>query len=32
MDFKKAEEMLEICEKQGYSISEVMKMRECSKF
>lgn len=32
MDFKKAEEMLEICEKNGYSISQVMKMRECSQF
>ena len=32
MDFKKADEMLEICEKEGISISQAMKMRECSKF
>ena len=32
MDFKKAEEMLELCESNGISISQAMKMRECSKF
>ncbi len=30
MDFKKAEEMLELCESKGISISQAMKMRECS--
>ncbi|MCR5415741.1 MAG: L-serine ammonia-lyase, iron-sulfur-dependent, subunit alpha [Pseudobutyrivibrio sp.] len=32
MDFKKADEMLKICETKGLSISEVMKQRECSQF
>ena len=32
MDFKKAEEMIELCESNGISISQAMKMRECSKF
>ena len=32
MDFKKADELLEICESKGMSISEVMKRRECDKF
>lgn len=30
MDFKSAHELLEICEKQGYSIADAMKERECS--
>lgn len=32
MDFKKADEMLELCEKKGLTISEIMKLRECSQF
>ena len=32
MEFKKADEMLELCEKNGLTISEIMKMRECSQF
>ena len=32
MEFKKADEMLELCEKKGLTISEIMKMRECSQF
>ncbi len=32
MDFKKAKELLDICEKENLPISEVMKMRECSQF
>ena len=29
MDFKNAQELLELCEKQNLKISEVMKKREC---
>lgn len=32
MEFKKADEMLELCEKKGLTISEIMKIRECSQF
>lgn len=32
MEFKKAEEMLELCDKKGLTISEIMKLRECSQF
>ena len=32
MDFKKAEEMLNLCDKEGLTISEIMKMRECEQF
>ena len=32
MDFKKAEEMLSLCEKEGLTISEIMRMRECDQF
>ena len=32
MDFKKADEMLALCEKKGLTISEIMKLRECSQF
>lgn len=32
MEFKKAEEMLALCEKKGLTISEIMKMRECTQF
>ncbi|MCR5526836.1 MAG: L-serine ammonia-lyase, iron-sulfur-dependent, subunit alpha [Lachnospiraceae bacterium] len=32
MDFKKAEELLEICESKGMTISEVMKRREIDQF
>lgn len=32
MDFKKAEDLLKLCESNGMTISEVMKRRECDQF
>ncbi|MCR5776784.1 MAG: L-serine ammonia-lyase, iron-sulfur-dependent, subunit alpha [Lachnospiraceae bacterium] len=32
MDFKKAEDLLKLCESKGMTISEVMKRRECDQF